>query len=164
MSKFNIQEAIDKSVHAHLKKNVLPKDIPDFCKMKQGKLSKQSMQKLSTKPFDEASLEEYDQKDNLKINLLQRRDIKMIMIKILPLIRKRRRRIESKRILKTVHDVEINVGESIKDDVVDVEDPTQADASVPKRDKLTWFKKVVVERPESPDPEWHKELTIDDAS
>ncbi|GJV29044.1 hypothetical protein Tco_1385492 [Tanacetum coccineum] len=30
MSKFNIPDAIDKSVQAHLKKNVLPKDVPDF--------------------------------------------------------------------------------------------------------------------------------------
>ncbi|GJR61253.1 hypothetical protein Tco_1503415 [Tanacetum coccineum] len=52
--------------------------------------------------------------------------------------------------------------ESIEDDVFDAEDPTQADASAPKQDKLTWFKTVVVKRPESPDPEWHKEPTIDD--
>ncbi|GKC44288.1 hypothetical protein Tco_1062010, partial [Tanacetum coccineum] len=64
---------------------------------------------------------------------------------------------------ETVHDVEMDVGESVEDDVVDAEDPAQADASVPTRDKSTWFKKVVVERPESPDPEWHKEPTADDA-
>ncbi|GJU31365.1 hypothetical protein Tco_1174954 [Tanacetum coccineum] len=41
-------EAIDKSVQAHLK-NILPKHVP----------------KYSTKPFDEASLKEYDLKDKL---------------------------------------------------------------------------------------------------
>nr|GEW10156.1 hypothetical protein [Tanacetum cinerariifolium] len=54
---------------------------------------------------------------------------------------------------KTVHDVEMDVEEFVEDDVVDAEDPTQADASVPTRDKSTWLKKVVVERPESLDPE-----------
>ncbi|GKC02139.1 hypothetical protein Tco_0993749 [Tanacetum coccineum] len=64
---------------------------------------------------------------------------------------------------KTVHDVEMEAGEPVENDVVDAEDPTQADASAPKQDKSTWFKMVVVDRPESPDPEWHKEPTIDDA-
>ncbi|GJT31726.1 hypothetical protein Tco_0922145 [Tanacetum coccineum] len=64
MSKFNHPKAIDKSVQAHLKK-VLPKDAPDFGKNKQEKAAKQSMLKYSTKPFDEASLKEYDQKDKL---------------------------------------------------------------------------------------------------
>ncbi|GKC06161.1 hypothetical protein Tco_0997771 [Tanacetum coccineum] len=40
----------------------------------------------------------------------------------------------------TVHDVEIKAGESLEDDVVDDENPTQADASAPKQDKSTWFK------------------------
>ncbi|GKD04048.1 hypothetical protein Tco_1179022 [Tanacetum coccineum] len=65
MSKFNITKAIDKSVQAHHKKNVLPKDAPDFGKIKQVKAAKQSMPKYSATPFDEASLEEYDQKDKL---------------------------------------------------------------------------------------------------
>ncbi|GJW85128.1 hypothetical protein Tco_0158273 [Tanacetum coccineum] len=64
---------------------------------------------------------------------------------------------------ETVHDVEMEVGESIKEDVVDVEDPSQADASVPKCDKSTWFKTDVIKRPESPNLEWHKEPTVDDA-
>ncbi|GJY96271.1 hypothetical protein Tco_0512632 [Tanacetum coccineum] len=63
----------------------------------------------------------------------------------------------------TVHDVEMEAGESLEDDVVDDENPTQANASAPKQDKSTWFKTVVVERLESPDPEWHKEPTVDDA-
>nr|GEX65410.1 reverse transcriptase domain-containing protein [Tanacetum cinerariifolium] len=48
-------------------------------------------------------------------------------------------------------------------DVVDAKDLSQADAGVPKRDWSTWFKTVDVERPESPNPEWHKEPTADDA-
>nr|GEV66325.1 retrovirus-related Pol polyprotein from transposon TNT 1-94 [Tanacetum cinerariifolium] len=64
---------------------------------------------------------------------------------------------------ETVYDVEIDVGENVEEDVVDIKDPSQTDASVPKSDKSTWFKMVVVERPESPDPEWHKKPTADDA-
>nr|GEU61008.1 hypothetical protein [Tanacetum cinerariifolium] len=45
-----------------------------------------------------------------------------------------------------------DAGKSIEDDVVDVEDPSQADANVPKSDKSTSFKMVLVERPESPNP------------
>nr|GEY52534.1 hypothetical protein [Tanacetum cinerariifolium] len=54
-------------------------------------------------------------------------------------------------------------GSSKKDDVLDVEDPTQADVSAPKQHRLTWFKTVMVERPELPDPEWRNEPTVDDA-
>nr|GEZ52695.1 hypothetical protein [Tanacetum cinerariifolium] len=61
-----------------------------------------------------------------------------------------------------IHDVEMAVRESIKEYVVDVEDPSQVYASVPKCDNLTWFKMVVVERPESPDLEWHKKPIVDD--
>ncbi|GJX71140.1 hypothetical protein Tco_0308311 [Tanacetum coccineum] len=64
LSKIDHTEAIDKSMQAHLK-NVLPKEVPDFGKKKQEKAVKQSMPKYSTKPFDEASLKEYDQKDKL---------------------------------------------------------------------------------------------------
>ncbi|GJW45882.1 hypothetical protein Tco_0077528 [Tanacetum coccineum] len=45
-------------------------------------------------------------------------------------------------------------GESIEDDVVNTKDPTQANASVHKQDKSTWFNTVVVERAESPDLEY----------
>ncbi|GJU67901.1 hypothetical protein Tco_1254160, partial [Tanacetum coccineum] len=55
-------------------------------------------------------------------------------------------------------------GESIEDDVIDAEDLTQADASAPKQDKSTWFKMAVVERPKYPNPKWHKEPAVDDAS
>ncbi|GKD23296.1 hypothetical protein Tco_1224999, partial [Tanacetum coccineum] len=60
LSRFNIPEAINKSVKAHLMKNVLPKDAPDFGKTRQEKATKQSMLKCSTKPFDEDSLTKYD--------------------------------------------------------------------------------------------------------
>ncbi|GJV91225.1 hypothetical protein Tco_1539038 [Tanacetum coccineum] len=62
-----------------------------------------------------------------------------------------------------VHDVEMDVGESVENDVVNAEYQSQADASATKQDKSTWFKTVVVERPESPYPKWHKEPTVDDA-
>ncbi|GKF34386.1 hypothetical protein Tco_0107586, partial [Tanacetum coccineum] len=53
---------------------------------------------------------------------------------------------------ETIHDVEMDARESVKEDVVDVENPTQADDIVPKRDNSTWFKMVVIERHESSDP------------
>ncbi|GKF84582.1 hypothetical protein Tco_0249480 [Tanacetum coccineum] len=62
---------------------------------------------------------------------------------------------------ETVH-AEMDARESVEEDVVDAEDPSQADTSVPKHDKSTWFKMVVVERPKSPNPEWHKEPNVDD--
>ncbi|GJR61254.1 hypothetical protein Tco_1503416 [Tanacetum coccineum] len=64
MSRFNIPDAIDKSVQAHLK-NILQKDVLDFGKIKLKKAAKQSMPKYSTTPFDQATLDEYDQKDKL---------------------------------------------------------------------------------------------------
>ncbi|GJX06067.1 hypothetical protein Tco_0193999 [Tanacetum coccineum] len=47
ISKFNIQEAVDKSVEARLKHIDLSKDVPDFDKIKQEKAAKQSMPKHS---------------------------------------------------------------------------------------------------------------------
>ncbi|GKD38753.1 hypothetical protein Tco_1258960, partial [Tanacetum coccineum] len=64
MSSFNLLDVIDKSVTAHLKK-VLPADVPDISKIKMGKETKKSMPKYSFKPFDQASLDEFDQKDKL---------------------------------------------------------------------------------------------------
>ncbi|GJR17142.1 hypothetical protein Tco_0965669 [Tanacetum coccineum] len=56
-----------------------------------------------------------------------------------------------------VHEVDIDVAKSVENDVVDADNPTQADDSVPKRDNSKWFKEDVMVRPETPDPEWHKE-------
>ncbi|GJT72029.1 reverse transcriptase domain-containing protein [Tanacetum coccineum] len=64
MSRFNLPEAIDKSVKAHLK-NILPKDVPDFGMIKLDKAAKKSMPKYSTTPFDQAALYEFDQKDKM---------------------------------------------------------------------------------------------------
>ncbi|GJS16250.1 zf-CCHC domain-containing protein, partial [Tanacetum coccineum] len=62
--KIDHSEAINKSGQAHLKK-VLSIAAPDFGKLKQDKAAKQSTPKCTTKPFDEASLNEYDQKNKL---------------------------------------------------------------------------------------------------
>ncbi|GJZ49398.1 hypothetical protein Tco_0603588 [Tanacetum coccineum] len=65
LSKFNIQESIDKFIEARLKQIDFSKDIPKFGKIKQEKAAKQSMPKhLSTK-FNKAALAMYDQKDKL---------------------------------------------------------------------------------------------------
>nr|GEW26826.1 hypothetical protein [Tanacetum cinerariifolium] len=137
---------------AHLKK-ILQKDVPDFGKSKLQKVAKKSTPKYSSTLFDQAALDEYDQKD--------KKDVKITMIKILKQIQKRRRKRESKN--ETIHEVEMEIKESIEDDVVNAEDATQADAITPIQDKSTWFKTIVVKRPESPDLEWHKEPTTDDA-
>ncbi|GJU57938.1 hypothetical protein Tco_1235704 [Tanacetum coccineum] len=64
MSSFNLPEAIDKFVKAHLK-NVFPKDVLDFGKIKMKKASKKNTPKYSSTPFDLTSLAIFDQKDTL---------------------------------------------------------------------------------------------------
>ncbi|GJS77660.1 hypothetical protein Tco_0727541 [Tanacetum coccineum] len=59
MSRFNIPEAIDKSVQAHLKK-ILRKDVPDFSKIKVEKVAEQSIPKYSSTPFDQEAQNKYD--------------------------------------------------------------------------------------------------------
>ncbi|GKB87667.1 hypothetical protein Tco_0959939 [Tanacetum coccineum] len=61
MSSFNIPDAIDKSFKFYLK-NILPKDVPDFGKIKIEK-AKESMPKHSSTLFDQAALDEFKQKD-----------------------------------------------------------------------------------------------------
>ncbi|GJT63512.1 hypothetical protein Tco_1007045 [Tanacetum coccineum] len=56
-----------------------------------------------------------------------------------------------------VREVDMDVAESVENDVVDADNPTQADDNVPKCDNSKWFKEDAVVRPETPDPEWHKE-------
>nr|GEY82822.1 hypothetical protein [Tanacetum cinerariifolium] len=64
MSNFNLPEAINKFVKAHLK-NVLPKDVLDFGKIKMEKAAKKSFPKYSSTPFDPTAFTIYDQKDTL---------------------------------------------------------------------------------------------------
>ncbi|GJX52138.1 hypothetical protein Tco_0280507 [Tanacetum coccineum] len=145
------------------------------------------MPKYSNKPFDQAGLNEYDQKDKL-LKLMQKSKSydkhpyhkALYDALVLSLIvdeddmdkkledqstSKKRRQDDQDQdpsADETIHDVEIETREFVKDDVLDVEDPTQANASAPKQYRSTWFKIVVVKKPESPDAEWHKEPTIDD--
>nr|GEV11245.1 hypothetical protein [Tanacetum cinerariifolium] len=168
MSRFNIPEAIDKFVKAHLMKKVLPKGAMNFGEIRQEKATMQRMPKYSSKSFDKDSLMEYDQKDKLlKMmtkfesydkhpahkalynalvkSLIVDKDEMDKQLKDQSTPKKRRRdgndqdpaagsekekkKRESKKI---VHDVEMDVAKSIEEDVVDAEDPSQADASVPK--------------------------------
>ncbi|GJZ18192.1 hypothetical protein Tco_0554315 [Tanacetum coccineum] len=55
----------------------------------------------------------------------------------------------------------MDVEESIGDDVVDVEDPTQEDIDA-NLDKSKWFKQDVIVRPETPDPDWFNEPNTND--
>ncbi|GJZ64989.1 hypothetical protein Tco_0621685 [Tanacetum coccineum] len=61
MSSFNLPEAIDKSMKAHLK-NVLPKYVPYYGKIKLEK-AKKSMPKNSSTLVDQAALDECEEKD-----------------------------------------------------------------------------------------------------
>ncbi|GJY74058.1 hypothetical protein Tco_0478489 [Tanacetum coccineum] len=56
-----------------------------------------------------------------------------------------------------VYNVDMDAGEFVKDHVVHAEAPIQVDDNVLAHDKSKWFKEDVVVRPETPDPEWHKE-------
>ncbi|GJS14075.1 hypothetical protein Tco_0408547 [Tanacetum coccineum] len=58
-SSFNLPEEIGKSVKAHFK-NVLPKDVSDFGKIKMEKAAKKSLPKSSTTPFDQTALDIYN--------------------------------------------------------------------------------------------------------
>nr|GEV58565.1 hypothetical protein [Tanacetum cinerariifolium] len=124
MFMFNTLEEIDKSVKAHLKKNLLPKDIPDFCKIKQEKASKQSTPKYSEKKKrkkndSESSKKDKDQAGSSKKGKSPSKSSKTD---------------KSIHADETIHDVEMDAEESVEEDLVDAEDPSQAYASVPKRD------------------------------
>ncbi|GJU71014.1 hypothetical protein Tco_1262419 [Tanacetum coccineum] len=191
MSKFNLPEAIDKSVQAHLRKN-LPKDVPHFGKIKQEKAAKQSMPKYSTKPFDEASLKEYDQKDKLiKLMIKSKRHDDQDPSTDADKETKKRKRKDSNASSskKSKNKEESSKGtkapfepsstqkamdgdELIQNGVMDdIEMAQDDDIAVdamphddsPTQDKSKWFKQDVVVGPETPDPEWCKEPNADDA-
>ncbi|GJW23419.1 hypothetical protein Tco_0034041 [Tanacetum coccineum] len=141
MSRFNIPEEIDKSVQAHLKK-ILQKDVPDFGKIKVEKVAEQSIPKSTNekkrKQKDSESSKDKDQASSSKKGKSLTKSSKSD---------------KSTNAEDNVNDAEMDAVESIKDVVVNVENPTQADASVPKQDMSKWFNTVVVERPESRNPE-----------
>ncbi|GJU12446.1 hypothetical protein Tco_1134842 [Tanacetum coccineum] len=225
MSKIDHTEAVDKSVQAHLK-NVLPKDVLDFGKIKLEKSAKQQSSKYSTKPFDAASLKEYDLKDKLmklmsksksykthpahrtlydalldsllvdeddmdkqledQPSQTERRDDDQDPLANANKQTKKRKRKDfdapsSKKSKdkeepskgtkapsgpspteKVVDDEEL-LQDGVVDDIdmaqdvdMDVDDMPHDDAA-PKSDNSKWFKQDAVERPETLDPEWHKE-------
>ncbi|GKA66234.1 hypothetical protein Tco_0766042 [Tanacetum coccineum] len=63
---------------------------------------------------------------------------------------------------EVVQEVAMEAEEPVEDDVVNVEEQPQDDAA-PKQDNSIWFKQDDVARPETPDPDWHKESNADDA-
>ncbi|GKF22529.1 hypothetical protein Tco_0074851 [Tanacetum coccineum] len=146
MSKIDHTEAIDKSVQAHLKK-VLPKDVPDFGKIKQEKAAKKNMPKYSTKPFDEDSLKEYDQKNKLMSLMMKSKSFKThpahqklydaLMDSLLvdedDMDKQYKPPFEPSKTNKTVNaeelvqDAEMDAKEFIEDDVVDGQELTQDD-------------------------------------
>ncbi|GKC26837.1 hypothetical protein Tco_1034131, partial [Tanacetum coccineum] len=225
-----LKEPMEHEVQSMME-NIIPKDVPDFGKIKPEKAANQSMPKYSATPFDQAALDEYDQKEKL-LKLMRKSksydkhphhralyDALMLSLIVdeddmdnhleeqstlkkrrrddqdqdppvdLEKEKKKRKHKDSKSSKKdkdqagsskkdkssskssktdksvhadeTIHDVEMDARESVEEYVVDTVDPSQADASVPKRDTLFWFKRPMVKRPESPDPEWYKEPTVE---
>ncbi|GKA77279.1 hypothetical protein Tco_0783740, partial [Tanacetum coccineum] len=63
---------------------------------------------------------------------------------------------------ETIQDVAIEIEESIKNNVVNVEEQPQYDVAL-KKDNFIWFNQDVFVRPETPDPKWYKEPNADDA-
>ncbi|GJX22872.1 hypothetical protein Tco_0227317 [Tanacetum coccineum] len=63
---------------------------------------------------------------------------------------------------ETIHNAAMETEELVADNVVNVEEQPQDDAT-PKRDTSIWFKQDIVVRPETPNPDWHKEPNADDA-
>ncbi|GJT39921.1 hypothetical protein Tco_0939786 [Tanacetum coccineum] len=63
---------------------------------------------------------------------------------------------------ETIHNAAMETEEPVADNVVNVEEQPQDDAT-PKRDTSIWFKQDIVVRPETPNPDWHKEPNADDA-
>ncbi|GJZ88514.1 hypothetical protein Tco_0660296, partial [Tanacetum coccineum] len=154
-------EPINKYVQAHLKK-VFPTTALDFDKLKQEKVAIQSMPKYSTKPFHEASLNEYDQKNKLMKLMMKSNKDKEASSKEVKASSKSSKIDKVVDAKETVHDDAMDVEARIKDDFVDTQEPTQDDAA-PKQDRSKWFKQDVVERPETPNTKWYKEPNTDDA-
>ncbi|GJT05009.1 hypothetical protein Tco_0839471 [Tanacetum coccineum] len=168
MSRFILPKAIDKSVQAHLK-NILQKYVPDFGKIKLQKAAKKSTPKYLTTLFDrlkDQSTPKKRRRDNQDQDPLAdlKKEKKKRKQKDPESSKKHEDQADSSKKGKspsksskadkfvhaeeTIHDVEMEAGESVEDYVVDTEDPTQADASVHKQDKSKGFKMVVVERPD----------------
>ncbi|GKD19679.1 hypothetical protein Tco_1208837, partial [Tanacetum coccineum] len=61
----------------------------------------------------------------------------------------------------TIHDIEMDAGKSVENEVINVDIPKQAYVSGPNPDISNWFKQSP--RPETPDHDWHKEPTANDA-
>ncbi|GJT29135.1 hypothetical protein Tco_0909410 [Tanacetum coccineum] len=174
MLKIDHIETIDKSVQAHLK-NIIPKDVPDFDKIKLEKAAKQQMLKYSTKPFDEASLKEYDLKDKLIKLMIKSKSYNTYPAHELSQTKRRHDDLDpptdvdketKKRKRKDSDASSSNKSkdkeESSKDDDTTADDMPHDDAT-PTQDRSKWFKQDTVVRPETLDPEWHKEPNADNA-
>ncbi|GKE17956.1 hypothetical protein Tco_1425533 [Tanacetum coccineum] len=171
ISNFNLPDTNDKSDKAHLK-NVLPKDIPDFGKIKMDK-AKKSMPKHSSTTFDQAALDEFEQKDKLfqmmsKSRSYTKHPAHKALFDALALSlsldeddmekeqeeppkgepyfksSKSNKPIDAE---DDVYNVDMDAGEFVKDHVVHAEAPIQVDDNVLAHDKSKWFKEDVVKNP-----------------
>nr|GEU93677.1 hypothetical protein [Tanacetum cinerariifolium] len=177
MSQFNLPEETDKSVKAHLK-NILPKDLPDFGKIKLKKAANKSLPKeckaYNKHPAHKALY------DALAVLISVDKDGMDKQLKDSPAQKKRRRDdqdqdpprdLAKKRKRKDADTSSFKKGKPqsnssksttapprsspTKKAVDDDEQPQ--DGTAPTQDRSKWLKEDVVVRPKTPDPEWHKE-------
>ncbi|GJZ74531.1 hypothetical protein Tco_0638996 [Tanacetum coccineum] len=175
MSKFNIQEAVDKSIEARLKQIDFSKDVPGFKKIKQEKATKQSMPKHPPTKFNKAALAMYDQKDKLYKMMdefkaynkhpAHKALFNALVVSLHPSVDPNK---DSKKKKKKDHDVSSSKKtkdqtnsskdeEPIVDKVVNVDDRSQ-DNTAPRQDMSKWFKQSPrPETPETRDLEWSKD-------
>ncbi|GKA98004.1 hypothetical protein Tco_0825898 [Tanacetum coccineum] len=144
ISKIDHSKTINKSVQAHLKK-VLLTAAPRIGKLKPERAAKQSMPKKDSDAS--SSKKSKDKEASSKKGKALSKSSKSDKI------------VDAE---ATVQDATVDDEELAHDDAIDAEGVTHNDAA-PIQDRSKWFKQVVVERLENPDPEWHKEPTKDDA-
>nr|GEU49383.1 hypothetical protein [Tanacetum cinerariifolium] len=178
MISFNLSDAIYKSVKAHLK-NVLPKDVPYFGKIKMEK-SKESMPKHSSTPFDQVALDDFKdnhdqdpptdaEKDSKKKKRKDSNAPYSKKIKDQPTSSKKgitpskpskpNKSMQADETVKELNQEEVmNDEEPVVDEVVNTDEHLQDDAGL-SQDRSKWFKQPP--RSETLDPEWSRDPNAD---
>ncbi|GJU38402.1 hypothetical protein Tco_1191359 [Tanacetum coccineum] len=168
ISSYNLLDAIDKFVKAHLK-NVLPKDVPDFGKIKMEK-AKESMPKYYSTPFDQATIDEFKQKDKLFQMMRKSSDMEKELNQ--PPVQKKRRRDDHDQDPPTDAEKDSKKKKRKDSDAPSFKKTKDQSASSKKVKELDQEEAMddeepvvqVVQqppRPETPDPEWSKDPNAD---
>ncbi|GKB62356.1 hypothetical protein Tco_0918542 [Tanacetum coccineum] len=145
--------AIEESVQANVINEVknqlskfLPKVVSDFVKPRMERTARDDKKKRRRKDTD-PSKKNNDQSGSSKKGTTPSKSLKSD---------------KTVNAEESVQDAAINIEESIKEYVVNAQDPTKADVA-PNQYNSKWFKQGIIEIPETPDPDWHKELNANDA-